>query len=160
MLKIQLIVVGKIKETFFQQAVEEYQKRLGGYCTFTLTQLPEEKLKQNPSDKEISQALEKEGQNILAQIPKTARVIPLCVEGKSLDSPALAEEIGQAMAGSVGQLVLVIGGSFGLSPAVKQRGDLRLSMSAMTFPHHLARVMLMEQIYRGFKILENSPYHK
>lgn len=160
MLKVHLLCVGKLKEAFFQDAAQEYTKRLAGYCNFTLTQLPEQKLSQRPSPGEINTALEKEGQAILDKIPSNARVIALCVEGKSLDSPQLAEQLYQAMGQSVGQLVFIIGGSYGLSPLVKQRATLRLSMSAMTFPHHLARVMALEQIYRGFKILEQSSYHK
>lgn len=160
MLSVHLIVVGKMKEKFYIDAADEYRKRLGGYCKFTLTQIPEEKLSQTPSEKEITNALEKEGGQILAKVPENSYFIPLCVEGKPLASDQLAREIDKVAQGSHRHLVFVIGGSFGLSPTVKSRANLRLSMSPMTFPHHLARVMLLEQIYRGFKILEGSPYHK
>lgn len=160
MLSIHLITVGKLKESFYQEACQEYVKRLGAFCKFTHSQISEEKLPQHPSPKEVEKALEKEGAQILEKIPSNAYLIPLCVEGRNLDSRELAQKIDQVTQGSPRHLAFVIGGSYGLAPAVKEAGDLRLSMSPMTFPHHLARVMLLEQIYRGFQILEQSPYHK
>ena len=160
MLSIQIICVGKLKEKFYIEASAEYAKRLGGYCKFSLTELPEERLPENPSGAQIESGLAKEGVAVLQRLPKGGAVIALCVEGKGLSS----DELSRRMAGWAGQgksqLTFIIGSSYGLHPSVKERADLRLSMSAMTFPHHLARVMLLEQIYRGFKIMEGSSYHK
>ncbi|MFI3250785.1 MAG: 23S rRNA (pseudouridine(1915)-N(3))-methyltransferase RlmH [Eubacteriales bacterium] len=160
MLKVHLIVVGKLKEKFFLDASDEYIKRLGGYCNFTLTQIPEEKLPSHPSEREILAALHKEGGQILSKVPSDSALIPLCVEGKTLSSQALATQVQSVANGPMRHLVFVIGGSYGLSDDVKSRATLKLSLSPMTFPHHLARVILLEQIYRAFKIIEGSSYHK
>ncbi len=160
MLNVNLICVGKMKEKFYIDAAEEYQKRLKGYCKLTVTELPEQKLPDRPNQAQIDGALDKESEAILARLPRGGRVIAMCVEGKPMSSPALAQKIGAWMVGGASDLTFVVGGSFGLSPRVKERADLRLSMSEMTFPHHLARVMLLEQIYRAFKIREGSGYHK
>lgn len=160
MLSLQLITVGKLKEKFYIQAREEYVKRLGGYCKLTETVISEEKLPQNPSEGDVSRALDKEAQRILEKIPASATVVVLCVEGKLWDSPQLGQLIEQHKQGETRHLVFVVGGSFGLAEQVKAQGKVKLSMSPMTFPHHLAQVMLLEQIYRGFKINEGSSYHK
>ena len=160
MMSIHLICVGKLKEKFYADASAEYAKRLGGYCRLTLTELPEQRLPQDPSRAQIDAALEKEADQILAKIPPGSVIIALCVEGVSLSSEELSARMARWGVEGSSQLVFVIGGSFGLHPRVKQHAALRLSMSAMTFPHHLARVMLLEQIYRAFKIGEGSGYHK
>lgn len=160
MLNIQVICVGRLKEKFYLGAAAEYEKRLGGYCKFTLTELPEERLPENPSPAQIEAALSKEAALIAQRLPKGGAVTALCVEGDQADSEALAARLeGWALQGR-SQLAFVIGSSFGLHPSVKAGADWRLSMSRMTFPHHLARVMLLEQLYRGFKIIEGSSYHK
>ncbi len=160
MQSIHFITVGKLKEKFYKEAREEYVKRLGAYCKLTETVIAEEKLSQNPSTGEITRALEKEGDKILEKIPSSAKVVVLCVEGKLLDSPELSSLLSEEKQGEARHLVFLIGGSYGIAEKVKQRGNVKLSMSKMTFPHHLAQIMLLEQIYRGFKILEGSPDHK
>lgn len=160
MLNVKLICVGKMKEKFFIDAFDEYRKRLGAYCRFELVELPEQRLGDAPSEKEISAALEKEGSEILRQIPSGSVVVAMCVEGALKSSEQLASQINSWALGGSSRLCFIIGGSFGLSPAVKSAAWLRLSMSPMTFPHHLARVMLAEQIYRVFTILGGSKYHK
>ena len=160
MVNIHLFCVGKLKEKHFAAACAEYEKRLGAFCKLTITELPEERLPDNPSQAQIDAALEKEAANLFQKLPKGAKLIAMCVEGKLLSSEALAAQVEKWTVEGASHLALVIGGSFGLHPSVKERAQLRLSMSPMTFPHHLARVMLLEQLYRGFKITEGSPYHK
>ena len=160
MLSIRLICVGKLREQFYVDAFAEYSKRLSAYCKFECIELNETKLGASPSDKEIAAALDKEAGDIERAIGKDTYVIAMCVEGRQLKSEAFAQKINELAVSGKGRLCFVIGGSFGLSPRIKQRADMRLGMSEMTFPHHLARVMLAEQIYRSFKILEGSRYHK
>lgn len=160
MLSIHIICVGKLKEKFYTEAAAEYIKRLGGYCDLTLRELAEERLPERPSQAQIDGALEREGRAILDKIPPRAAIVALCVEGKGRSSEEMAALLSDFVGRGDRHLVFVIGGSFGLHPAVKERAWVRLSMSPMTFPHHLARVMLLEQIYRGFKIQEGSSYHK
>ncbi len=157
---ISVICVGKLKEKFYQEAAAEYAKRLGGYCRLNIVELPEQKLPKNPAPAEIQNALEKEGEAIRAKIPPGSRVAALCVEGRMRSSEELARMIAAWEQSADKNLVFVIGGSYGLHPDVKAMAAVRLSMSPMTFPHHLARVMLLEQIYRAFKIREGSEYHK
>lgn len=160
MLSVHIICVGKMKEKFYLDAAQEYSKRLSSYCKLTLTELPEEKLPQNPSQSQIDAALAKEGQTIRAKLPANACVVAMCVEGKLHSSEQLAQLVSSCALNSAKHLVFLIGGSFGLDPALKQSAQMRLSMSPMTFPHHLARVLLLEQVYRAFKINEGSAYHK
>lgn len=160
MVTIQLICVGKLKEKHFAAACAEYGKRLGAFCKLTVTELAEDRLPENPSSAQIDAALEKEAGAILAKLPKGGKVIALCVEGDLLDSPALAAQMEKWTVDGASHLTFLIGGSFGLHPSVKARAQLRLSMSPMTFPHHLARVMVLEQIYRAFQITAGTRYHK
>lgn len=160
MLGVKLICVGKMKERFYIDAFNEYQKRLSAYCRFELVELNEQRLSDNPSDREISAALEREAIEIMKAIPSDAYVTAMCVEGRQMPSEGMAKLIAERESSGKPKLCFIIGGSFGLSPTVKARADRKLSMSEMTFPHHLARVMLAEQIYRGFKINEGSRYHK
>jgi len=160
MLSVHIICVGKMKEKFYIGAAEEYVKRLSAYCKLTVTELPEEKLPQNPSQGQIDAALAKEGQAIRAKLPASASIIAMCVEGKLHSSEQLAALVRTWEQNSAKHLVFLIGGSYGLDPALKAETWVRLSMSPMTFPHHLARVMLLEQVYRAFKINEGSAYHK
>ena len=160
MLNVTVICVGKMKEKFYIEAAAEYQKRLKGYCKLNIVELAEERLPQSPTAGQIEGALEKESEAILAKIPKGSRVVAMCVEGKAMSSPELADTLNRWMVTGCSDVTFLIGGSYGMSPRVKSRADARLSMSEMTFPHHLARVMLLEQVYRGFKILEGSEYHK
>ena len=160
MLNVKLICVGKMKEKFYIGAAEEYIKRLGAYCKLEIDELPESKLPQDPNDAQITAALQKEAQLIEAKIPKGAWVCAMCVEGDMLSSEQLAERIGRLAVEGSGKLCFIIGGSVGLHDSIKALADMKLSMSRMTFPHHLARVVLLEQIYRAFKINEGSRYHK
>ena len=160
MLSVTLICVGKMKEKFYIEAAAEYVKRLGAYCKLNIVELPEQKLSQNPSRGEIDAALAKEAEAIRAKIPPSSSIIAMCIEGKMRSSEELAKLVGDWELSSAKHLVFLIGGSFGMHPSIKQEAWVKLSMSPMTFPHHLARVMLLEQIYRAFKIREGSGYHK
>lgn len=160
MLRVTLICVGKLKEKHYIAAVGEYVKRLGTLCKFDIVELSEVKLPDSPSEKEISQALEKEAGEIEKNIPAGACVVAMCVEGGQMSSPELACFLEKCAQTGKSRICFVIGGSFGLSGSIKRRAEVRLSMSEMTFPHHLARVMLCEQIYRGFTIIEGTKYHK
>lgn len=154
-----MITLGTLKEGYWREAAAEYEKRLGAFCRTEILQLKEERLGDNPSDGEIRQALEREGAKILEQIPPRAYAIALCVEGKQLSSEELAEKLGQ-ISQSHGEICLVIGSSHGLSDTVKQACHMRLSVSKLTFPHQLMRVLLLETVYRGFNILKGTKYHK
>lgn len=160
MVGVHIICVGKMKERFYLDAAAEYAKRLSGYCRLTVTELPEERLPDRPTPAQIQAALEREGASICAKLPRGGKVVAMCIEGKSMDSPQLAQQVNRWMVEGASDITFLVGGSFGMSQTVKDRAHLRLSMSPMTFPHHLARVMLMEQIYRAFKIQEGSGYHK
>lgn len=160
MQKILLITLGRLKEDYYRAAAAEYQKRLSGYCSFTELSLEPVRLSDHPSDAAIAAALEKEAGMIFEKLPRNCYKVALCVEGKQLTSELLAEKIKENAAFGGGQMAFIIGSSFGLSERVKQACDLRLSMSAMTFPHRLAQIMLLEQLYRGFTILSGSRYHK
>ena len=160
MLSITLLCVGKLKERYWREACDEYEKRLGVFCKVRLVEVAEERASDNPSPAQIAAVIEAEGTRLLAQIPKDSAVIALCIEGKELDSPALAEYIERVALDGTSHITLLIGGSWGLSESVKQRARLRFSMSPLTFPHQLARVMLMEQLYRSFQINKNTKYHK
>jgi len=160
MLTVKLICVGKMKEKFFVDAFEEYRKRLGAFCRFEPEEISEQKLGGEPSEKEIAAALEKEAQEIEKRIPAGAVVVPMCIEGSQKSSEELAAQFSAWTSGGKSRICFIIGGSFGLSPRIKAMADLKLSMSKMTFPHHLARVMTAEQIYRAFSINENTKYHK
>ena len=160
MLSVWLICVGKLKEKFYKDACDEYVKRLSPYCKLTLVEIPEAKLSRDPTLGEIANALAKEGEAIRQKIPPSARVVALCVEGRMRSSEELAHMFPAVGNGPDKHLVFLIGGSYGLHPSIKGSANTQLSMSPMTFPHHLARVMLLEQIYRAFKINEGSSYHK
>ena len=160
MISVKLICVGKMKEKHYISAFDEYKKRLGAYCRFELVELPEQRLGDNPSEKEITAALDKEAAEIEKQIPSGAAVCAMCIEGEMKSSAELAGQFQKWVSSGKSKLCFIIGGSFGMSRVIKERADMRLSMSRMTFPHHLARVMVGEQIYRAFTIIEGSKYHK
>lgn len=160
MQKVTLICVGKLKEKFYAQATAEYAKRLSRFCKLEIVELPESRLSDSPSPAEISQPLTAEAALIEAKLPKGSALVAMCIEGEELSSPQLAEKMRQFAVSGVSNLTFLIGGSVGLSPAIKAQADFRLSMSPMTFPHHLARVMLLEQIYRAYQINAGTKYHK
>lgn len=160
MLQIRIICVGKLKEKFYIDAAKEYLNRLSGYCKIETEEIPEVRLPERPSEGEIGAALKTEAEAIGEKLIKGAAVIAMCIEGQQPDSEDLASQLEKYASRGISKLCFVIGGSNGLHSAFKDRADWRLSMSRMTFPHHLARIMLFEQIYRGFKILEGGKYHK
>ena len=160
MQKVTLICVGKLKEKFYAQATAEYAKRLSRFCKLEIVELPESRLSDSPSPAEMSQSLTAEAALIEAKLPKGSALVAMCIEGEELSSPQLAEKMRQFAVSGVSNLTFLIGGSVGLSPAIKAQADFRLSMSPMTFPHHLARVMLLEQIYRAYQINAGTKYHK
>ena len=159
-MKITLVTVGKIKEKFFEDAIKEYSKRLSRYCKLEVLQVADEKTPEGASEAVELQIKEKEGQRILSLIRDDAYVIALAIEGKMLGSEELAEKIEKLGVGGVSQIVFVIVGSLGLSSQVMKRADYALSFSRMTFPHQLMRVVLLEQIYRSYRIMNHQPYHK
>lgn len=159
-MKITLVTVGKIKEKFFEDGIKEYSKRLSRYCKLEILQVADEKTPEGASEAVELQIKEKEGQRILSLIRDDAYVIALAIEGKMLDSEELAERIEKLGVSGISQIVFVIGGSLGLSAQVMKRADYALSFSRMTFPHQLMRVVLLEQIYRSYRIMNHQPYHK
>lgn len=160
MLEITVIAMGKLKERFYLDAAAEYEKRLKGYCQFKLLELPETRLPDNPSPAEISAGLEKEAELILTKLPKGCWLCVLTPEGKLLSSEALADKLKSVKVSGKSSLCFLIGSSFGMAPRIKEKADFKLSMSPMTFPHHLARIMALEQIYRAEAIQAGSKYHK
>lgn len=160
MLNVTVLCVGKLKESYWRDACAEYEKRLKPFCRFSLLEVAEERLPDNPSAAQIAMTIEAEGKRLLERIPKDCAVIPMCIEGKEMDSAALSARLDKMAVEGTSHIAFIIGGSWGLSEAVKNRASLRLSMSPMTFPHQLARVMLLEQIYRAFQISTGGKYHK
>lgn len=161
MLKINIICIGKIKEKYFTDAVGEYAKRLTAFCKFSVVELNEERIRSNtPNEAQIAEVIEAEGRRILQKIGASDYLAAMCIEGKLLSSEELSETLDKAALSGKSTVDFIIGGSYGLSDEVKRRADLRLSMSKMTFPHQLARVILSEQIYRAFEISTNGKYHK
>lgn len=159
-MKITLVTVGKIKEKYFTDAIAEYSKRLSRYCKLEIIQLADEKTPDRASQAEEVQIKEREGERILSQIKDGSYVIALAIEGAMRDSEELAEHIRLLGVGGKSQIVFVIGGSLGLSTRVLNRADELLSFSKMTFPHQLMRVILLEQVYRSYRIVSGEPYHK
>jgi 23S rRNA (pseudouridine1915-N3)-methyltransferase len=157
-MQIHLITVGRLKEKWLRDAYAEYDKRLQRYCRLTLTELPEARISESPSDAEINAALQQEGKAILHSC--RGRIIALCIEGKLRSSEEFAEMLDSAAVSGDSTVSFVIGSSFGLSDEVKNRADMRFSMSKMTFTHQIARVLLAEQIYRAFQITSGGKYHK
>ena len=160
MFEITLLAMGKLKEKFYISATEEYTKRLGAYCRFTLLELPEVRLPENPSPAEIAAGLEKEADTIFSKIPKGAWLCVFTPEGKLLSSEDFAERLASVKLSGKSSACFLIGSSFGIAPRVKAAADFQLSMGKMTFPHHLARVMVLEQLYRAEAIQAGSKYHK
>lgn len=160
MLNVRLICVGKLKETYYRAACAEYEKRLKGCCKLELVELPEQRLPERPSQAQIDAALAKEAAAIRAKLPQGSAVIAMCIEGELQSSEQLAQTLDRWMSSGTSQICVLIGGSYGLDDALKRSASLRLSMSPMTFPHHLARVMALEQLYRAHSISAGGKYHK
>lgn len=159
-MKITIIAVGKLKEKYWKQAIAEYEKRLSAYTKIDIIEVPDEKAPENMSDKEIEQVKEKEGQRILAKVKLQSTVITLEIQGKMLSSEGLAKELDQRMTQGASDFTFIIGGSNGLHQDVMKRSNFALSFSKMTFPHQMMRVVLLEQVYRAFKINRGEAYHK
>ena len=160
MFDITLIVMGKLKEKFYLSAAAEYEKRLKGYCSFKIIELPEHRLPEDPSPAEIQAGLDKEAELIFAKIPKNAWLCIFTPEGKILSSEEFAGKLKEVKNMGKSSACFLIGSSFGISQKVKDKADFKLSMGKMTFPHHLARIMVLEQIYRAEAIQAGSKYHK
>lgn len=160
MMNVNLIVLGKLKEKYMKDFSAEYEKRLLAFCKLSVTELEPVKLSDNPSKQEIDNALSKEAQMIRSKIPKGSYVFSMCIEGKQLSSEELSEKLESVALSGNSTVTFIIGSSFGLSDEIKKTSDFKFSMSKMTFPHKLARIMLTEQIYRAFSISNNSKYHK
>ena len=161
MLRVNIICIGKIKEKYFTDAIAEYQKRLGAFCRFQISELPEERIKSNtPNEAQIAEVLAAEGRRIMQKIGAADYAAAMCIEGRQLSSEELADVLQRVSVAGKSTVDFIIGGSYGLSGEVKSRADLRLSMSRMTFPHQMARVILSEQIYRAFEINSGGKYHK
>lgn len=160
MLSVRLICIGKLKEKFYREACAEYEKRLKGYCRLEIVELAEQRLPERPAQAEIDAALYKEAVAIRAKIPNGAMVVAMCIEGKPQSSEAFAATLTDGMNRGISQICVLIGGSCGLDEGIKKSANLRLSMSPMTFPHHLARVMVLEQLYRALNIAAGGKYHK
>lgn len=160
MIKINVIAVGKLKEKYLTAACDEYIKRLGAFAKVNVIEIAEERCNDNPSDAIIEQVKQKEGERIIAKIPKGSFVVPLCIEGTEFASDVYAQKIQKAMVDGYGEITFIIGGSFGMSDEVKNMANLKLSFGKMTLPHQLMRVVLLEQTYRAFTIINNIKYHK
>ena len=159
-MKITILCVGKVKEKFYRDAIDEFSKRLSRYCKLEIVEVSDEKTEEQASENEIRLIKTKEGERILKNIKDDAYVIALCIDGKQLDSEELSQKIEMLGISGVSHIYFVIGGSLGLSDEVIRRADYKLSFSKMTFPHQLMRVILLEQIYRGYRIMNHEPYHK
>ena len=159
-MKITILCVGKIKEKFYRDALAEYTKRLSRYCSLTIMEVADEKTKEQASETECAIIKDREGERILKSIRDDGYVIALAIDGKTLDSVELSEKIDKLGLSGKSNVYFVIGGSLGLSDAVMKRADYKLSFSRMTFPHQLMRVILLEQIYRSYRIINHEPYHK
>ena len=160
MLQIDLVCVGKIKESFYRDAIAEYVKRLSRYAKVEIREAEDENTPDKASEKEEEQIKKREGERILKHIRDHSYVIALAIDGRAYDSPSLAAHLDPLAASGAGRLAFVIGGSLGLSKEVLSRADEKISFSALTFPHQLMRVILLEQIYRSFRIISGEPYHK
>ena len=159
-MKISILCVGKVKEKFYREAIDEFTKRLSRYCKLEIIEVSDEKTEEQSSETEIRLVKEKEGERLLKNLKEDAYVIALCIDGKQLDSEELSEKMEKLGIQGVSHIWFIIGGSHGLSDAVVKRADFKLSFSKMTFPHQLMRVILLEQIYRGYRIMNHEPYHK
>jgi 23S rRNA (pseudouridine1915-N3)-methyltransferase len=160
MLNVNIICVGNLKEKYWREACDEYAKRLGAFCKFQIIEVSETRLPKSYSEADILKVIDTEGSKILEKCPSGSYVAAMCIEGRELSSVQLAQKLEQVAVSGKSRINFIIGGSYGLSDAVKSHADLRLSMSPMTFPHQLARVMLCEQIYRAFSINADTKYHK
>lgn len=159
-MNIKIIAVGKIKEKYIKEGISEFSKRLSRYCSLDIVEVSDEKAPENLSKRQMEEVKKKEGEKILKKIPSSAYVISLVIDGKKLSSEDLAEKISNLMVNGNNDICFIIGGSLGLSEDIINRSDFKISFSKMTFPHQLMRLILLEQVYRGFRIMKGEPYHK
>ncbi len=159
-MNIKIIAVGKIKEKYIKEGISEFSKRLSRYCSLDIVEVSDEKAPENLSKRQMEEVKKKEGEKILKKIPSSAYVISLVIDGKRLSSEDLAEKISNLMVNGNNDICFIIGGSLGLSEDIINRSDFKISFSKMTFPHQLMRLILLEQVYRGFRIMKGEPYHK
>lgn len=159
-MNIIIISVGKIKEKYIQEGIKEFSKRLSRYCNLKIFEVDDEKAPENLSDKEMQVVKQKEGQKILSKIPQNSFIISLEIQGKEISSEELSKKMEDIMVSGINDITFIIGGSLGLSKEVTSKSDFKLSFSKMTFPHQLMRLILLEQVYRGWRIMKNEPYHK
>ncbi len=159
-MNIDIIVVGKIKEKYLNDGIKEYTKRLSRYCSLNIIEVDDEKAPENLSERDMEIIKDEEGERILSKVQSNSYIIPLVIEGKNISSEDMAEKMSNLMVDGYSHLTFVIGGSLGLSDEVIKRSNFKLSFSKMTFPHQLMRLILLEQIYRSFRIIRNEPYHK
>lgn len=159
-MNINIIAIGKIKEKFIKEAIKEFEKRLSRYCKLSIIELEDEKAPQNLSLKDMDIIKDREGDRILSKLNPTSYIIALDIKGKSLSSEDFSEKIENLMVEGNNDITFIIGGSIGLSKEILGKSNYKLSFSKMTFPHQLMRLILLEQIYRGFRIMKNEPYHK
>lgn len=159
-MNIRIVAVGKIREKYMQEGIKEYTKRLSRYCSLEIIEIEDEKAPENLSDREMDIVKTKEGDRILAKIPQNSFIISLEIKGKQLSSEELSKKVEELMVNGINDITFVIGGSLGLSRDVINRSNFKLSFSKMTFPHQLMRMILLEQVYRGFRIMKGEPYHK
>ena len=159
-MNIHIIAVGKIKEKHIREGINEFSKRLSRYAKLNIVEIADEKAPENLSQKDMEKVMEKEGDKIISKIPQNSFIVSLVIEGKHISSEALSQKMEDIMVGGINDISFIIGGSLGLSNKVKQMSDFKLSFSKMTFPHQIMRLILLEQIYRSFRIMRNEPYHK
>lgn len=159
-MNIRIVAVGKIKEKYIQDGIKEFSKRLSRYCSLNIVEIDDEKAPENLSVKEMEIVKAKEGEKILAKIPQNSFIISLEIQGRQISSEDLSKKIDDLMISGVNDITFIIGGSLGLSQEVSNRSNYKLSFSKMTFPHQLMRLILLEQVYRGFRIMKGEPYHK
>lgn len=159
-MNIKIIAVGKIKEKYIQDGIKEFSKRLSRYCTLDIIEIDDEKAPESLSEKEMEIVKQKEGERIIAKIPQNSFIISLEIQGKLLTSEELSKKIEDLMIDGINDITFIIGGSLGLSEEVSKKSNLKLSFSKMTFPHQLMRLILLEQVYRSWRIIKGEPYHK
>ena len=159
-MNINIIAVGRIKEKYIQEGIKEFSKRLSRYCNLKIVEVDDEKAPENLSDKEMEAVKQKEGQKILSKIPQNSFIISLEIQGREISSEDLSKKMEDVMVSGINDITFIIGGSLGLSDEVRNISNFKLSFSKMTFPHQLMRLILLEQIYRGWRIMKNEPYHK
>lgn len=159
-MNINIIAVGKIKEKYIQEGIKEFSKRLSRYCNLKIIEVDDEKAPENLSEKEMEVVKQKEGQKILSKIPQNSFIISLEIQGREISSEDLSKKMEDVMVSGINDITFIIGGSLGLSDEVRGRSDFKLSFSKMTFPHQLMRLILLEQVYRAWRIMKNEPYHK